>query len=100
MAELLARADLWVIFIYLAAMLWIGWRVTDGSRDVEGFTVGNREMSGWVIGFSVLGTFLSSITFLGVPGRVFKDGHWNTFAFGLALPVAALAAVQYFIPLY
>ncbi|HEX4131982.1 MAG TPA: hypothetical protein VHZ24_18260 [Pirellulales bacterium] len=100
MQWLSGHADLVVIVAYLAAMLWIGWRVTDGSRDVEGFTVGNRQMRGWVVGVSVLGTFLSSITFLGVPARVYKDGTWNSFAFGMGLPVAAVAAVWFFIPLY
>jgi SSS family solute:Na+ symporter len=100
MHALLEHADIAVIVIYLAAMLWIGWRVTDGSRDVEGFTVGNRQMEGWTVGLSVLGTFLSSITFLGVPSLVYEQRNWNTFAFSLALPVAAVAAVLFFIPLY
>lgn len=100
MPEQLMRLDLWIIFGYLLAMIVVGWLVTDGSRDVEGFTVGNREMKGWVVGLSVLGTFLSSITFLGVPARVYHSGNWNTYVFGLGLPVAALVAVYYFIPLY
>lgn len=95
-----AHLDLWIIGLYMAAMLAIGWWVTDGSRDVEGFTVGNRQMRGWVVGLSVLGTFLSSITFLGVPALVYKQRNWNTFVFGLGLPVAAIAAVRFFIPLY
>jgi SSS family solute:Na+ symporter len=96
----LAHADVAIIVIYMAAMLWIGWRVTDGSRDVEGFTVGNREMSGLVVGLSVLGTFLSSITFLALPAKVYESHNWNAYVFGMALPFAALVAVLYFIPLY
>ncbi|MBM4089388.1 MAG: hypothetical protein FJ276_08150 [Planctomycetes bacterium] len=99
MAELLGRSDLWVIGAYLAATLVIGFRVSSGSRDVEGYTVGNRRMSGFVIGLSVLGTFLSSITFLGLPAKTYQ-ADWNVFVFGMALPVAALVATQYFVPLY
>ncbi|HWA97028.1 MAG TPA: sodium/solute symporter [Pirellulales bacterium] len=94
------HVDVAIVIAYLAAMLWIGWRVTGGSRNIEGFTLGGRELPGWLVGMSVLGTFLSSITFLGVPARVYKDGNWNTMAFGLGLPVAAAAAVWFFIPLY
>lgn len=94
------HADLVVIVVYLAAMLLIGYLVSDGSRDVEGYTVGNREMNGWVVGFSVLGTFLSSITFLALPALVYADRTWSGYAFGMALPVAAIIAVTYFIPLY
>ncbi|MBS0211066.1 MAG: sodium/solute symporter [Planctomycetes bacterium] len=100
MPDFLSQLDVWIVIIYLAAMLIIGWCVTDGSRDVEGYTVGNRQMRGWVIGMSVLGTFLSSITFLAVPARVYKDGNWNAYVFGMALPVAAVVAVFCFIPLY
>ena len=100
MSELLLRVDLWVIVLYMLAMLFIGWWVSDGSRDVEGYSVGNREMNGWVVGLSVLGTFLSSITFLALPARVFASHDWSSYAFGMALPVAALVAVHWFIPLY
>jgi SSS family solute:Na+ symporter len=86
MAEYLTRPDLWVVAIYLVTMLVIAFRVSSGSRDVEGYTVGNRQMSGTVIGLSVLGTFLSSITFLGLPAKTFS-ADWNAYVFGLAMPL-------------
>ena len=100
MSQLLTRIDLWIVVAYLAAMLFIALRVSSGSRNVEGYVVGNRSMSGIVLGFSVLGTFLSSITFLGLPATVFEDGNWSAYVFGLALPPAALIATLYFVPLY
>ena len=99
MTDWLTRIDLWIVAAYLAAMLFIALRVSKGSRDVEGYVVGNRSMSGIVLGFSVLGTFLSSITFLGLPAKTFK-GDWHAFVFGLALPPAALIATLFFVPLY
>ena len=99
MIALLGRADLWVVLAYLATMLVIAFRVSSGSRDVEGYTVGNRQLSGTVVGLSVLGTFLSSITFLGLPAKTYQ-ADWNAFVFGLALPLAALVATRYFVPLY
>ena len=99
MTDLFSRIDLWIIVLYLLAMLIIAFRVSSGSRDVEGYTVGNRRMSGIVLGLSVLGTFLSSITFLGLPAKTFQ-GDWSAFVFGLALPPAALVAAWYFVPLY
>jgi SSS family solute:Na+ symporter len=99
MSSLVQRVDLWVIGAYLLAMLVIAFRVSSGSRDVEGYTVGNRRMSGSIIGLSVLGTFLSSITFLGLPAKTYQS-DWNAFVFGLALPLAALVATRYFVPLY
>ena len=99
MTDLFSRIDLWIIVAYLLAMLIVAFRVSAGGRDVEGYTVGNRKMSGLVLGFSVLGTFLSSITFLGLPGKTYQS-NWGAFVFGLALPPAALVAAWYFVPLY
>jgi SSS family solute:Na+ symporter len=94
------RYDFLIIGLYLAGMLAIGYRVSDQSRDVEGYTIGNRNMSGWPLGLSVLATFLSSITFLGLPAKTFAQGNWNAIVFGATAPIAALFAVRYFVPLY
>lgn len=94
------RIDLIIIGLYLVAMMAIGYRVSDQSRDVEGYTVGNRNMTGWPLGLSVLATFLSSITFLGLPAKTLSQGNWNAFVFGATAPIAALVAVRYFVPLY
>lgn len=99
MTDLIYRLDLWIVVIYLLAMLAVAVCVSSGARDVEGYIVGNRKMGGWVLGLSVLGTFLSSITFLGLPAKTFQ-GDWNAFVFGLALPPAALIATLFFVPLY
>ncbi len=93
------RADLWVIFAYLAGMLLVAWRVSDKSRDAEGYTVGNRAMPGWAVGISVLATFTSSISFLGLPATTYAE-NWNRFVFSLTLPAAALIAVIWLVPLY
>lgn len=94
------RIDLLIIGLYLVGMLAIGYRVSDQSRDVEGYTIGNRNMSPWPLGLSVLATFLSSITFLGLPAKTLSQGNWNAFVFGATAPIAALVAVRYFVPLY
>ena len=99
MAELFTRIDLIVVLVYLAIVMGVAFFVSPGSRTVEGYTVGDRKMSGWVVGISVLGTFLSSITFLGLPAKTFK-GDWNAIVFGMALPPAALIATLFFVPLY
>ncbi len=99
MGDWIYRSDLWVIFLYMAAMLFVAWRVSGTSRDIEGYTVGNRSMPGWAVGLSVLGTFTSSISFLALPATAYAT-NWNAFVFSLALPVSAWIAVVHFVPLY
>jgi SSS family solute:Na+ symporter len=48
---------------------------------------------------SIYATFLSSNTFLGVPGKTFGS-NWNVFVFSLSMPLAAWVAVKYFVPFY
>lgn len=59
----------------------------------------NRSLPGWACGLSIFATYLSSISFLALPGTAFV-GNWNAFAFSLSLPVAAWVAVRYFMPYY
>lgn len=88
-----------IVATYLAIVMAIAFRVSRGARDVDGYSVGSRALPGWAVGLSVLGTFLSSMTFLGYPAGAFA-GNWNSWVFGLAAPIAAAAAAVWFIPLY
>ena len=56
-------------------------------------------MPAWVVGMSIFATFVSSISFLGLPGDAYK-GNWNPFVFSLSIPVATYLAAKVFIPLY
>ncbi len=51
------------------------------------------------MGLSLFGTFLSSNTFIGNPGKAFAD-NWNFFVFSLTLPVGAWIAAKWFVPFY
>lgn len=95
----LYRWDLWIVVAYMAGMLTIGAWVSGGSQDVEGYALGHRRLPAWAIGLSVLGTFLSSITFLGTPAKTFA-GNWNYMAFSVALVPAAWVCGRWFVPLY
>ena len=61
--------------------------------------VADGRLPGWAVGLSILGTFVSSITFLAYPGQAYNS-NWDVFMFSLTLPVAAVFASLYFIPLY
>ncbi len=93
--------DLIVLVVYFILTLGIGayFFAKGKSRDTEGYTAAGRSLSGIVVGLSILATYLSSISFLALPGSAYA-GNWNAFVFSLSLPFAALVAVTYFIPYY
>ncbi len=95
----LSKIDWIVLVIYFAGTMSIGFYFYRKSRSREGFTAANRSLPGWVCGLSIFATYLSSISFLGLPGKSYA-GNWNPFVFSLSLPVAAFIAVRYFLPYY
>jgi len=95
----LPTADVVVLAIYVAAVVGFGCWFVRRSRTTEGFMAARRSMPGWAVGLSIFGTYLSSNTFLGVPGKGFGT-NWNSFVFSLALVPAAWIAVRFFVPTY
>ncbi|QTE37170.1 sodium:solute symporter [Mucilaginibacter gossypii] len=97
--KVLPVLDFTIIGIYLIAMVLVGFYFSRKNKNAEQFTVASGLIPGWAIGLSIYATFLSSNTFLGVPGKAY-GGNWNAFVFSLSMPIAAWIAVKYFIPFY
>jgi solute:Na+ symporter, SSS family len=88
-----------VVVLYLAAMIFLGTRFRHKSNTPDGFMIAQGNLPSWAVGLSILGAFVSSITFLAYPGIAYNT-NWDAFLFSITLPVAALIATAYFIPLY
>lgn len=91
--------DLLIILAYLVGMIVIGIYFSRNNKNAEQFTKASGKIPGWAIGLSIYATFLSSNTFLGVPGKAFGS-NWNSFVFSLSMPVAAWVAARFFVPFY
>ncbi|WP_270087937.1 sodium:solute symporter [Sphingobacterium sp. SYP-B4668] len=91
--------DLAIIFLYLIAMILVGVYFSRRNTSADEFTKAAGRIPGWAIGISIYATFLSSNTFLGVPGKAY-GGNWNAFVFSLSMPLAAWLATKYFVPFY
>ena len=84
---------------YFVATMSIGFYFWRKSRSTEGFTAAGRSLPGWVCGLSIFATYLSSISYLALPGKSFAD-NWNPFVFSLSIPIATWIAVRWFLPYY
>jgi len=91
--------DWTVLAVYFAGTMAIGFSLHRRSRSTEGFTAGGRSLPGWACGLSIFATYLSSISFLALPGKSFA-ADWNPFVFSLSLPIATWIAVRVFLPHY
>lgn len=91
--------DLLVIALYIIGMVGVGIYFSGKNSNSDQFTRASGHIPGWALGLSLYATFLSSNTFLGVPGKSFGS-NWNSFVFSLSMPLAAWIAARYFVPFY
>jgi solute:Na+ symporter, SSS family len=90
----------WIVLAtYFVATMSLGFYFWRKSRSTEGFTAAGRSLPGWVCGLSIFATYLSSISYLALPGKSFAD-NWNPFVFSLSIPIATWIAVRWFLPYY
>lgn len=92
-------ADYAILILYFTLTMGIGFAAFKKGSSVEGFIGGKRNISGIFTGLSILGSFVSSITFLAVPGKAYA-ANWNPFVWSLAMPLATIISVKYFLPFY
>lgn len=91
--------DIVVLVIYFLSMILMGMYLGRKNKSTAQFTTASGKIPGWAIGMSLFGTYLSSNTFIGNPGKAF-GGNWNSFVFTLTLPIAVLIAVKFLIPFF
>ncbi len=91
--------DIVIFLLYLGGIVLFGSTFYNKNRSSETFTTGNKRIPTWVISMSIFATFVSSISYIALPGQAFLT-NWNPFVFSLSLPVAAYMTVRFFVPLY
>lgn len=91
--------DYVLFFAYLIGIIIVGASFYDKDKTSDTFTTGDQKFPGWAVTLSIFATFVSSISYLALPGNAY-GGNWNVFVFSLSLPIAAFIALKYFVPLY
>lgn len=95
----LSTVDYVVFFGFTVGVVLFGCSFYFRNRSAEAFTKASGNMPAWVVGMSIFATFVSSISFLGIPGNAYAT-TWNSFAFSLSIPLASWLAAKFFVPLY
>jgi SSS family solute:Na+ symporter len=91
--------DIAIFVIYLAGIVLFGSSFYRKNRSSSAFTLGNNNIPTWVISMSIFATFVSSISYLALPGQAYQS-NWNPFVFSLSIPIASYIAARFFVPLY
>lgn len=91
--------DIIVLLVYLAGTMTLGLWFGRKGLNTDQFMAAGRKIPAWAVGLSIFGTYVSSISFLALPGKAFAT-NWNAFAFSLSIPLTTWIAVKYFVPFY
>ncbi|MFM2292938.1 MAG: hypothetical protein RIS29_2751 [Bacteroidota bacterium] len=61
-----------IIIVYFSALLLISWLVGRKSSDNDAFFLGNKKSPWWVVAIGMVGSSISGVSFVSVPGMVGK----------------------------
>ena len=91
--------DTGVIFVYFAVLMGMGWFFARRAKNTEQYFVAGRAYPGWLIGVSLFGAAISSITFVAYPADAFKTSYLR-YVICLMLPVAVFIASRLILPFF
>lgn len=84
---------------YFGVLLTVSYFTSKGSADNSTFFVANRNSKWYMVAFGMIGTALSGVTFISVPGAV-GASNFSYFQFVLGNAVGFLIIAYVLLPLY
>jgi len=100
MSDTLIRwPDVIVLVVAALGMLVLGPYFARRNKSSESFFLAGRRLPGWLIGFSLMATIISSMTFLATPGFTYK-ADWRYMPTHFTYLIAATLALYLFMPFF
>ncbi|WP_251621830.1 sodium:solute symporter [Odoribacter lunatus] len=91
--------SIFIVFIYFCFILWISY-LSSRKSDTTDFYRGGNKSPWWVVAFGMIGTTLSGVTFISVPGWVSSPAKMTYFSVILGNFVGYLLIAHILLPLY
>jgi len=87
-----------LLLVYFGVLFWIS-NATSKNATTHSFFSGDRKSPWYLVAFGMIGTSLSGVTFISVPGKVMSSGwHYYQLVLGFFLGYFAVAFVL--LPIY
>lgn len=80
--------DYSIAAVYVALIFAMGLYFSRRQTSTDEYFVASRNLPGWVLGFSLIGTLIGSSTFIGHPGEVFRKNMWAMPLHLMLFPIA------------
>ncbi len=88
-----------ILIVYIIANLALGYFLGKKVHSANDFFLGDKSTPWWAIGISVIGTYVSALTFLGGPAWAYTDGL-SVIAIHLNYPIVIFLVTTYFLPFF
>jgi Na+/proline symporter len=86
------------ILIYFAVLWGIAYYTSRGANN-QSYFVGNKSSAWWVVAYGMIGTSLSGVTFMSVPGQVGAK-HFAYFQIVIGYLIGYMVVAYVLLPLY
>ncbi len=92
-------ADFLIVAVYLVGVTILGIVISGRQKTTRDYFLGGKSMPWWAVGFSIVASETSTLTFISIPGLAYKSNmHFLQVAFGYLLGRLLVAVI--FIPAY
>ena len=95
----MSLVDLVIVLVYFAIVFGVGVFFSRNQKTTQDYFLAGKNVPGWVVIFAVVGTMISSTSFIGHPGNVYARDMWNLPSF-LMLPVVMLLVSRFVVVFY
>lgn len=87
-----------IIAAYFGVLILISF-ITSKGADNDSFFVGNRKSPWFIVAFGMIGTSLSGVTFISVPGWI-GNSHWFYYQMVMGYLLGYIVIANILLPLY
>jgi len=89
-----------VLAAYLAGMVGIGFLAGRRIKGTKGFFIADGRLNYIIVGLSILGTYLSALTMMGLPGMSYGKHDWTYMVQLPCLMITAIVITGFVLPRY
>jgi solute:Na+ symporter, SSS family len=91
--------DALIVLVYFVVVFGIGLYFSRHQKTTQDYFLAGKNVPGWVVVFAIVGTMISSTSFVGHPGNVYATSMWNLPSFFL-LPFVMLFISRFVVVFY
>jgi solute:Na+ symporter, SSS family len=91
--------DLFIMVAYLTALVSVGVYFSRKQTSTEEYFVAKRSIPSWAMGFSIVATLITSVTFVAYPGSAYGK-NWSLLIPGFMVGGALLICGMIVVPFY